>query len=50
LDRCDICRDAAYHLACDRDGALLVNGAHRVGPSVPQHLVDSAAGSSDACR
>jgi hypothetical protein len=48
LDRCDICRDAAYQLSRDRDEALFTCRARCVKPSVFQHLMDAAAGSPGA--
>ena len=37
LDRCDICRDAVYQLARDRDEALFRYKWYHVKPSVLHH-------------
>lgn len=50
LDRCDICRDAAYQLARDMDGAFRINCTHRGEPSVVPHPIHAAAGSPGARR
>ena len=50
LDRCDICRDAVYQLARDRDEAFHVCRAHRVKPFVVHHPIDAAAGSLGSGR
>jgi len=42
LDRCDICRDAVYQLACDRDEALFIYRPPRVKPFVVPYPVDAA--------
>jgi predicted anti-sigma-YlaC factor YlaD len=48
LDRCEICRDAVYQLARDRDEAFSIHRAHRVKPSILRYPEAAALGSPGA--